>query len=74
MSQQRTRVWLRGLVGAAINSAASTVTVVIVDPLGFSPANGGLSKLATVAGVSAAFGAALYLKQHPLPCEDESTP
>lgn len=65
------RRWARGLIGAAINSAASSVTVVTVDPNAFNPINGGLAKLATVAGVSALFGAALYLKQHPLP-EEES--
>ncbi len=66
------RLWTRGLIAAVINSAASAVTVVIVDPITFSPFNGGLSKLLTVMGVSAGFGAALYLKEHPLPqCEDE---
>lgn len=63
--------WARGLLGAAINSAASAVTVVIVDPVDFSPLNGGLLKLLTVMGVSALFGAALYLKQHPLPEDDD---
>lgn len=64
------RHWGRGLLGAAINSAASAVTVVIVDPLDFNPLNGGLTKLLSVMGVAAAFGAALYLKQHPLPDDD----
>lgn len=63
--------WARGLVGAAINSAASAVTVVIVDPRNFDPANGGIRKLLTVMAVAAVFGAALYLKQHPVP-ENES--
>ena len=62
--------WARGLIGAAINSAASAVTVVIVDPSDFNPLDGGLTKLLTVMGVSALFGAALFLKQHPLPDED----
>ena len=61
------RVWVRGLMAALINGAASSVTVVIVDPVDFSPFNGGLGKLATVAAVSAFFGGALYLKEHPLP-------
>ena len=71
MSQQAVRRWARGLLGAAINSAASAVTVVIVDPQDFSPTNGGIWKLLSVMGVAAVFGAALYLKNHPLPEEDE---
>lgn len=70
MGQQAIRKWGRGLLGAAINSAASVVTVVIVDPLDFNPLNGGLLKLLSVMGVAAAFGAALFLKQHPLPEEE----
>lgn len=70
MSQQALRRWGRGLLGAAINSAASAVTVVIVDPTDFSPLHGGLTKLLSVMGVAGIFGAALYLKQHPLPEEE----
>lgn len=61
------RTWVRGVIGAAINSAASAVTVVVVDPVDFSPTHGGLGKLLSVMAVAALFGAALYLKQHPLP-------
>lgn len=68
--QQTIRRWVRGLIGAAINSAATTVTIVIVDPVNFNPMGDGLWKVLSVMGVSALFGAALYLKQHPLP-EDE---
>lgn len=67
------RKWTRGLLGAAINSAASAVTVVVVDPIDFNPLNGGLLKLLSVMGVAAIFGAALFLKQHPLP-EDDDVP
>lgn len=64
------RRWSRGLLGAAINSAATAVSVVIVDPTDFN-VGGGLVKLLSVMGASALVGAALYLKQHPLPEEDE---
>ena len=64
------KVWTRGLIGAAINSSASAVTIVIVDPVNFNPIGDGLYKVLSVMGVSALFGAALYLKQHPLP-DDE---
>lgn len=63
--------WARGLLGAAINSAASAITVVIVDPVKFNPLAGGAAELATVAAVAGLFGAALYLKQHPLPDVEE---
>jgi hypothetical protein len=72
MSQQTMRKWGRGLLGAAINSAASAVTVVVVDPIAFNPLAGGITKLVSVMIVAALFGAALYLKNHPLPeCDDE---
>ena len=61
--------WMRGLLGAVINSAASATTVVVVDPGDFNFA-GGLGKLGSVIAASAIVGAALYLKTHPLP-EDE---
>jgi len=44
------------------------VGVVVADPLHFSPAEaGGLRKLGVVIAVSAVVGAALYLKQSPVP-------
>ena len=69
------RFWL-SLVDASLNSAASGLTVVVVDPADFSPtAEGGLGRLATVMAVSAAFGAATWLKGHRLPgVEDDHQP
>lgn len=70
MSRAALRQWARGVAGAAINSGATAVTVLIVDPVGFSPATaGGWGKLLSAIAVSAVVGAALYLKQHPLPPE-----
>lgn len=66
------RQWLLGLVGACINSAASSITVVMVDPVQFNIFQGGLKKLGTVALVSFLFGGALYLKQSPLPVKPEA--
>ena len=73
MSATQVQRWVRGLLGAAINSAASAITVVIVDPADFNPMDGGLWKLLSVMGVAAIFGAALYLKQHPLPEEEPAS-
>lgn len=60
------RMWVRGLAAAVINAGASSVTVVIVDPHNFN-LDAGLGKLLSVMAVSATVGAALYLKEHPLP-------
>ncbi len=66
--QQNTRVWIRGLVAAIVAAASNAVTVMIVEPLHFN-VHEGLNKVCQVALVSAIVGAALYLKQHPLPDE-----
>ena len=61
------RLWSRGLIAASINSIASSVVVIIVDPTTFNLFQGGATKLGQVAVVSAILGAALYLKEHPDP-------
>jgi hypothetical protein len=62
------KVWLKGLVAAAISSAANAIGVLVADPVNFNPsAAGGLRKLGIVVLVSAIVGAALYLKQSPVP-------
>lgn len=60
------KLWGRGLFAAVINSAATTGSTVLVDP---TLLEGG--KVFPIIGISAAVGALLYLKQHPLP-EGES--
>lgn len=57
--------WLHGLGAAVIGGAASTITVMIIDPTTFNVHQ--LGKVAAVAGVSAILNAAAYLKQSPLP-------
>lgn len=66
------RNWLLGLVGAAINAASGGVALVVVDPHAF----GDWEKLLKVCGVLAVSGAALFLKNHPLPVDEDylSTP
>ena len=63
--------WLKGLIAAIIGGAANAVTVIAIDPLQFNLGEG-LSKLGTVALVSAIVNAAMYLKQSPLPGYDQS--
>lgn len=58
--------WARGLVGAFIQSAATVVTVMLVDPQTFNIETG-LAKVGIVALVSGGLGAALFLSKHPLP-------
>jgi hypothetical protein len=69
MSQQTILAWTRGLIGAAINSAAVGGMALVVDNHDFNPAEGGWRKLGAVVLVSSVTGAMLYLKQHPLPGE-----
>ena len=71
MGHQTLRKWGRGLLGAVINSAAGAGSLVIVDPVDFSPFNmPGVLKLAKVSVALAIAGAYLYLRQHPLPEDD----
>lgn len=60
------KTWLKGLIAAIINGAATGVSTYIVAPDQFNLEEG-FSKLFTVIVISAIFGAALYLKQSPLP-------
>ena len=60
------KVWLKGLISAIIGGAASSVTVVIVEPAAFNLQEG-IGKLGTVCLVAAIVAAAMYLKASPLP-------
>lgn len=60
------------LIDAGINSAANGLTVIVVDPVDFSPTAGGMGKLSMVMLVSFLFGIGMFLKGHRLPgVEDE---
>lgn len=61
------QVWLKGLAAAIVSSAANTVSVLIADPMHFNPGVAGWRNLGVVALVSAIVGAAMYLKQSPVP-------
>ena len=62
-----TRLWLRGMLASAINSAATSVTVALVDPAAFPFGSG---KLAMVMAASAIVGAALFLQKQALPADE----
>lgn len=65
-----TRAWFHSLLAAAIAGGSSGVSVMIVDPLQFNLSTGA-GKLLQVIAVSAIVGVALFLKQSPLPPEEE---
>lgn len=62
------KLWLKGLAAAIISSTANSVSVLVADPRHFDPGvTGGFKNLGIVGLVSAIVGAALYLKQSPVP-------
>ena len=62
------RTWLHGLIGAFIQSGATAVSAMMIDPQKFNLETGlaNIGKLALVSGI---IGAALYLKSSPVPPE-----
>lgn len=62
------KTWLQGLISAIISGAATSVTMIIVDPQTFN-FDQGLKKVGIVALVSGLVSAANFLKQSPLPKE-----
>jgi hypothetical protein len=71
MSSRSVRMWGRSAIATAINGFASGFVLVMVDPQKFN-LDGGLVPLLKTSAIFAAFGLANYLKQHPLP-DDEDT-
>jgi len=62
--------WLRGLVGAFIQAAATSISTTIVAPESFNFGDQ-LSNLAWVALITGVVGAALFLQRRPLPGIDK---
>lgn len=71
------RVWIKGLVAATVAGAASAlsagISANVLAPETFNM-NGGLMMMLKLAAMSAALngllGAAMYLKQSPVPADD----
>lgn len=61
------RVWAKGLLAAVISAVANSALLIIASPSTFNFSHGGLRNLGTVSLASAIVGAALYLKQSPVP-------
>lgn len=68
-----TKQWVSGVVSAFVSSAAGGVGVVIVAPATFNLAEG-KTKLLEMCIVFGIIGLANFLKTHPVPDDDESTP
>lgn len=64
------KAWLRGLVAATINGAASGVVLVIAEPTHFNIYEG-RGKLITTSCVLGILGMANYLKQSPIWDDDD---
>lgn len=61
-----TKIWIEGLLAAAIGGGANAITVNLIDPVNFSLA-AHAGKLASVAVVGAVLSVAAYLKKSPIP-------
>lgn len=65
------KIWLHGLIGAAISSSAAALTSATVRPDVFN-LGAGLSDLAWMLLVPGVVGAALYLRKSPVPPLDDA--
>ena len=70
-TKDRWRRFGLGMIDAAINSAATSISVIIVDPVDFNLLQGGAWNLGALALVSAILGIAMYLKNNRLPGVEE---
>jgi len=66
------RLWIRGLIGAVVGGGANAICVMVVAPDQFN-FDTGWEKLWHFTLISAVVSAALYLKQAPVPPEEQET-
>jgi hypothetical protein len=64
----KTSAWLKGLIAAFVSSAANSITNMIVAPDTFN-LHEGMGRLGATTLIAGIIGAALYLKQSPVPAE-----
>ncbi len=64
--KSKLRIWLSGLISAAISGAAGSIGPLVAAPNEFN-FGAGLKKLLAVAAISGLIGIANYLKQSPIP-------
>lgn len=63
--------WIKGIISALIGGAANGVTVMIVAPESFNFSEG-FGRLGSVIFAAAIVSVAMYLKQSPLPGDDNA--
>lgn len=68
--RKNTKIWIRGIIATIINGFASGVVLIVADPVAFN-LDAGLRKLVMTSTVFAIMGLANYLKQHPLPDDED---
>lgn len=68
-----TRKWIHGIISALITGFTTAFTTLVVAPETFNATPEGIKKTLIVAGVSAALSVANYLKQFPLPPEENGS-
>jgi hypothetical protein len=61
---------MRGMIATIINGFASGIVLIVADPVAFN-LDSGLRKLVMTSTVFALFGLGNYLKQHPLPDDED---
>jgi hypothetical protein len=67
---KNTKVWIRGIIATVVNGFASGIVLLVADPVAFN-LDTGLGKLLATSGIFALLGLANYLKQHPLPDDED---
>jgi hypothetical protein len=70
LMKRQTRIWLHSLVAALVMGCANGVTVMIVSPTEFN-LGAGIGKLGQVVLISGMIGVAGFLKQSPLPPDED---
>lgn len=66
LKKKNWRIWLKGLASAAISGGATGIVVALSAPQGY-----GFKNLAVVMLTAGVAGAALYIKQSPMPVWEE---
>ena len=64
------KLWMRGLVGAVINSGIGAVTISLIDPATFNLFHGGARELGAAMLSQAIIGGLLWAKTHPVPLDE----
>lgn len=70
LSAKAVKKWFKGLIAAFVSGAVNTLTNIAIDPVAFN-LHEQWKKTLFAAIVAGGMGAALYLKQAPVPPDDD---